>query len=156
MLRKIASIITIMVILSLTGCSNSNKALTLKDFELSDNTTSKNISIGSSSEDFVKAYNGNYANVMYGNNNKSEKADINKIDYTHFCYVYLPTIFIDNKPVNIDDFIKKNNISIGLDSWFVENSEYLEKHSVIYKCLVFTFEDGNIIYIQSSEKNYND
>ena len=56
MIRKITGIIVIVVMLCLTGCSNSNHILlTSEDYELSDNTTSKNISIGSSSEDFVKA-----------------------------------------------------------------------------------------------------
>ena len=156
-MKNIKIIIALCIIsICLFGCSSNNTLLGKMDYELSnDNTTSKNITIGSSSTEFIKAYNGYYVNVMYGNYNKSDRANIDEINYSNFCYIYLPTIFIDDKPVNIDDFIEKNNISIELDAWFADNNEYLKKHSVIYKCLVFTFEEGNIIDIQSLEKNYN-
>lgn len=155
-MENIKIIIALCIIsICLFGCS-SNNTLGKMDYELSnDNTTSKNITIGSSSTEFIKVYNGYYVNVMYDNYNKSDRANVDEINYSNFCYVYLPTIFIDNKPVNIDDFIEKNNISIELDTWFSNNNEYLKKHSAIYKCLVFTFEEGNIIDIQSLEKNYN-
>ena len=147
------SIITIF----LFGCSGSKTTLTIQDYTLSDDTsTSKNISIGSSSSEFIKAYNGYISNVMYNNDGYSEREDINKIDYSDFCYVYLPTIFIDDKPYSVDEFMKNNNVDNGLDSWFAENPEYLEKHSAIYRCLVFTFENDEVIYIQSLEKSYNE
>ena len=147
------SIITIF----LFGCSGSKTTLTIQDYTLSDDaSTSKNISIGSSSSEFIKAYNGYISNVMYNNDGYSEREDINKIDYSDFCYVYLPTIFIDDKPYSVDEFMKNNNVDNGLDSWFAENPEYLEKHSAIYRCLVFTFENDEVIYIQSLEKSYNE
>ena len=147
------SIITIF----LFGCSGSKTTLTIQDYTLSDDaSTSKNISIGSSSSEFIKAYNGYTSNVMYNNDGYSEREDINKIDYSDFCYVYLPTIFIDDKPYSVDEFMKNNNVDNGLDSWFAENPEYLEKHSAIYRCLVFTFENDEVIYIQSLEKSYNE
>ena len=147
------SIITIF----LFGCSGSKTTLTIQDYTLSDDaSTSKNISIGSSSSEFIKAYNGYTSNVMYNNDGYSEREDINKVDYSDFCYVYLPTIFIDDKPYSVDEFMKNNNVDNGLDSWFAENPEYLEKHSAIYRCLVFTFENDEVIYIQSLEKSYNE
>lgn len=156
-MKNIKIIIALCIISTcLFGCS-SNNTLEKMDYELSnDNTTSKDITIGSSSTEFIKAYNGYYANVMYDNYNQLDRVNIDEINYSNFCYVYLPVIFIDDKPIDIDDFIDKNNISIGLDAWLVENNEYLKKHSAIYKCLVFTFEDENIINIQSIEKNYNE
>lgn len=157
-MKSIKFILTFLIItIFLFGCSGSKTTLTIQDYTLSDDTsTSKNISIGSSSSEFIKVYNGYISNVMYNNDGYSEREDINKIDYSDFCYVYLPTIFIDDKPYSVDEFMKNNKVDNGLDSWFTENPEYLEKHSVIYRCLVFTFENDEVIYIQSLDKNYNE
>ena len=157
-MKSIKFILTFLIItIFLFGCSGSKTTLTIQDYTLSDDTsTSKNISIGSSSSEFIKVYNGYISNVMYNNDGYSEREDINKIDYSDFCYVYLPTIFIDDKPYSVDEFMKNNNVDNGLDSWFAENPEYLEKHSTIYRCLVFTFENDEVIYVQSLEKIYNE
>ena len=157
-MKSIKFILTFLIItIFLFGCSGSKTTLTIQDYILLDDTsTSKNISVGSNSSEFIKAYNGYISNVMYDNAGYSERIDINKIDYSNFCYVYLPTIFIDDKPINVDDFMKNNNVDNGLDSWFAENPKYLEKHSAIYRCLVFTFENDEVIYIQSLDKNYNE
>ena len=157
-MKSIKFILTFLIItIFLFGCSGSKTTLTIQDYTLSDDTsTSKNISIGSSSSEFIKVYNGYISNVMYNNDGYSEREDINKIDYSDFCYVYLPTIFIDDKPYSVDEFMKNNKVDNGLDSCFTENPEYLEKHSVIYRCLVFTFENDEVIYIQSLDKNYNE
>lgn len=157
-MKSIKFILTFLIItIFLFGCSGAKTTLTIQDYTLSDDTsTSKNISIGSSSSEFIKAYNGYISNVMYNNDGYSEREDINKIDYSDFCYVYLPTIFIDDKPYGVDEFMKNNNVDNGLDSWFAENPEYLEKHSAIYRCLVFTFENDEVTYIQSLDKNYNE
>ena len=157
-MKSIKFILTFLIItIFLFGCSGSKTTLTIQDYILLDDTsTSKNISVGSNSSEFIKAYNGYISNVMYDNAGYSERIDINKINYSNFCYVYLPTIFIDDKPYDVDDFMKNNNIDNGLDSWFAENPKYLEKHSAIYRCLVFTFENDEVIYIQSLDKNYNE
>ena len=47
-------------------------------------------------------------------------------------------------------------IDSDLNSWFENNTEYLQKHNVVYKCLVFTFDNGIVNNIKYSEKNFNE
>ena len=71
-------------------------------------------------------------------------------------HIGLHTFFIDDKAIDVNSFKKKNNIDSDLNSWFENNTEYLQKHSVVYKCLVFTFDDGIVNNIKYSEKNFNE
>lgn len=144
----------------LCGCSSKNNYLQNNDFILSDtNVTTKNISIGSNSDDFIEAYKNYITYVVYwdnNNNNKSIKINIEDIDYSKQCTIYISSLCIDNKIVDGDNFIKQNKIKNGIDNWFSENTDYLDNHTAIYKCLIFTFENGNVYDIESYEKNYND
>ncbi len=146
------------VIIGITSCSKSTNKLSNDDYVLSENQiTSKNITIGSTSEEFKNAYNGCTTTVLYNNeDNIAKEIEIEKIDYSDFCYVYVPTFFIDDKAINVEEFKKKNNISSNLNDWFTSNPEYLEKHSVIYKCLIFIFQDNEVTNIQSLQKNFNE
>lgn len=155
------TIIILLCICFLCGCSSKNISLKNSDFVLSDtNITTKNIKIGSSSEDFKKAYsnidNGVGVDYFGDNSNSISKNSINEIDYSKKCSIYISAICIDGKCMSTSEFIKQNKIKNGIDNWFSENTDYLDSHSAIYKCLIFTFENGNVYNIESYEKNYND
>ena len=155
------TIIILLCICFLCGCSSKNISLKNSDFVLSDtNITTKNIKIGSSSEDFKKAYsnidNGVGVDYFGDNSNSISKNSINEIDYSKKCSIYISAICIDDNCMSTNDFIKQNKIKNGIDNWFSENTEYLDSHTAIYKCLIFTFENGNVYNIESYEKNYND
>ena len=159
-MKKILSFLLIFCILVfvLAGCSGTNRQITDKDYILtSDNETSRNITIGSNSNEFIDAYQGCIVTVLYtdDNGNVAEEININEIDYTKCCYVYLPTFFVDNKAIDVENFKNKNNITSDLNSWLENNTEYLQKHKVIFKCLIFTFDNGVINNIQKSEKDFN-
>ena len=159
-MKKILSFLLISCILVfvLAGCSDTNQQITDKDYILtSDNKTSRNITIGSNSNEFIDAYQGCVLTVLYADDNSNvvKETDINAIDYTKCCYVYLPAFFIDDKAIDVENFKNKNNITSDLNSWLENNTEYLQKHKVIFKCLVFTFDDGVITNIQKSEKDFN-
>lgn len=142
-----------------TGCSGSDPELTNDDYILSnENITSKGITIGSSSSDFIKAYDGCIVNVLYAgeNNNVAKTINIKNIDYTKQSHIALPMFFIDDKPINVKDFNEKYKVNNDINSWLDDNNSFLQEHTLIYKCLIFTFEDGNITNIQLSEKNYNE
>ena len=81
--------------------------------------------------------------------------DINEIDYTKQSHIGLPAFFVDDKATDVENFKNKNNITSDLNSWLENNTEYLQKHKVTYKCLVFTFTNGVITNIQKSEKDFN-
>ena len=158
MKKYLLCLITVVVIISIIGCSSAKLELTSEDYNLSDNTTSKGITIGSSSDDFMNAYNGSIVDVWYAddNSNTAKEIKVNEVDYTKQSHIGLHTFFIDDKAIDVDSFKKKNNIDSDLNSWFENNTEYLQKHSVVYKCLVFTFDNGIVNNIKYSEKNFNE
>ena len=152
-------IIVLLCIFCLCGCSRKNMSLENNDFVLSDtNTTTKDIMVGSTSEEFKNAYSDfvKTIGVMYSDDNSINESTIDKINYNKSCRVYLSAICIDNNCMSTNDFIKQNKIKNGIDNWFSENTDYLDSHTAIYKCLIFTFENGNVYNIESYEKNYND
>lgn len=153
------SIIFSLFLFFFTGCSSSDQGLTNDDYILSnENITSKGITIGSSSGDFIKAYDGCIVNVLYAdeNNNVAKTINIKNIDYAKQSHVALPMLFIDDKPINVKDFNEIYKVNNDINSWLDNNNSFLQEHTLIYKCLIFTFEDGNITNIQLSEKNYNE
>ena len=158
MKKYILYLMAIIVIISTIGCGSTKLELTSEDYNLSDNTTSKGITIGSSSDDFMNAYNGSIVDVWYAddNSNTAKEIKVNEVDYTKQSHIGLHTFFIDDKAIDMNTFKKKNNIDSDLNSWFENNTEYLQKHSVVYKCLVFTFDDGIVNNIKYSEKNFNE
>ena len=158
MKKYILYLMAIIVIISTIGCGSTKLELTSEDYNLSDNTTSKGITIGSSSDDFMNAYNGSIVDVWYAddNSNIAKEIKVNEVDYTKQSHIGLHTFFIDDKAIDVDSFKKKNNIDSDLNSWLENNTEYLQKHSVVYKCLIFTFNDGIVNNIKYSEKNFNE
>ena len=158
MKKYLLYLMAIVVIISTIGCGSTKLELTNEDYNLSDNTTSKGITIGSSSDDFMNAYNGSIVDVWYAddNSNIAKEIKVNEVDYTKQSHIGLHTFFIDDKAIDVNSFKKKNNIDSDLNSWLENNTEYLQKHSVVYKCLVFTFDDGIVNNIKYSEKNFNE
>ena len=152
-------VLIFVMVFCLCGCSSKQTTFTNNDFALSEtNITSKGIMCGSTSEEFKTAYSDfvKTIGVMYSDDSSIKESTIDKIDYDKSCRVYLSAICIDDDCISTNDFIKQNKIKNGIDNWFSENTEYLDSHTVIYKCLIFTFENGNVYNIESYEKNYND
>ena len=158
MKKYLLCLISVVVIISTIGCASAKLELTNEDYNLSDNTTSKGITIGSSSDHFVSADHGSIVYVWYAddNSNTAKEIKVNEVDYTKQSHIGLHTFFIDDKAIDVNSFKKKNNIDSDLNSWFENNTEYLQKHSVVYKCLVFTFDNGTVNNIKYSEKNFNE
>ena len=158
MKKYLLYLMAIVVIISTIGCGSAKFELTNEDYNLSDDTTSKGITIGSSSDDFMNAYHGFIVDVWYAddNSNTAKEIKVNEVDYTKQSHIGLHTFFIDDKAIDVNSFKKKNNIDSDLNSWFENNTEYLQKHSVVYKCLIFTFNDGIVNNIKYSEKNFNE
>lgn len=147
------------MVFCLCGCSSKQTTFTNNDFALSEtNITSKGIMCGSTSEEFKTAYsNGDISvGVMYNSDSTMQESSIDKIDYSKDCRVYLSAISIDGTCMSTKRFMKEHKINDGLDDWFSSNNEYSKEHIAIYKCLIFTFSDGEVSNIESYEKNYND
>ena len=50
----------------------------------------------------------------------------------------------------------KYNIKNDINTWLQNNPDFLEKHSLTYKCLTFYFDNEIIVDIKYSEKNFNE
>ena len=59
----------------------------------------------------------------------------------------------------IDKLVLDTNKSISINdmnTWLQNNPEFLEKHSLTYKCLTFYFDNEMVVDIKYSEKNFNE
>ena len=158
MKKYLLYLMAIIVIISTIGCGSAKLELTNEDYNLSDNTTSKGITIGSSSDDFVSAYDGFEVSVIYADSgsNVGTFMKIDKVDYSKQCTVVIQNFFVDDKSHTVDEIKNKYNIKNDINGWLQNNPDFLEKHSLIYKCLTFYFDNGIIVDIKYSEKNFNE
>ena len=157
MKKYLICLMAIVVIISTIGCGSAKLELTNEDYNLSDNTTSKGITIGSSSDDFVSAYDGFEVSVIYADSgsNVCTFMKIDKVDYSKQCTVAIQNFFVDDKSHTVDEIKNKYNIKNDINGWLQNNPDFLEKHSLIYKCLTFYFDNGIVVDIKYSEKNLN-
>ena len=158
MKKYLLYLMTIVVIISAIGCGSAKLELTNEDYNLSDNTTSKGITIGSSSDDFVSVYDSFEVSVIYADSgsNVGTFMKIDKVDYSKQCTVAIQNFFVDDKSYTVDEIKNKYNIKNDINGWLQNNPDFLEKHSLIYKCLTFYFDNGIIVDIKYSEKNFNE
>ena len=158
MKKYLLCLIAVVVIISIIGCGSAKLELTNEDYNLSDNTTSKGITIGSSSDDFMNAYDGFEVSVIYADSgsNVGTFMKIDKVDYSKQCTVAIQNFFVDDKPHTVDEIKNKYNIKNDINGWLQNNPYFLEKHSLIYKCLTFYFDNETVVDIKYSEKNFNE
>ena len=158
MKKYLLYLMAIVVIISTIGCGSAKFELTNEDYNLSDDTTSKGITIGSSSDDFVSAYYGFEVSVIYADSgsNVGTFMKIDKVDYSKQCTVAIQNFFVDDKSHTVDEIKNKYNIKNDINGWLQNNPDFLEKHSLIYKCLTFYFDNEMVVDIKYSEKNFNE
>ena len=158
MKKYLICLMAIVVIISTIGCGSAKLELTNEDYNLSDNTTSKGITIGSSSDDFVSVYDGFEVSVIYADSgsNVGTFMKIDKVDYSKQCTVAIQNFFVDDKSHTVDEIKNKYNIKNDINGWLQNNPDFLEKHSLIYKCLTFYFDNEMVVDIKYSEKNFNE
>ena len=158
MKKYLICLMAIVVIISTIGCGSAKLELTNEDYNLSDNTTSKGITIGSSSDDFVSVYDGFEVSVIYADSgsNVGTFMKIDKVDYSKQGTVAIQNFFVDDKSHTVDEIKTKYNIKNDINAWLQNNPEFLEKHSLTYKCLTFYFDNEMVVDIKYSEKNFNE
>lgn len=158
MKKYLLCLIAIVVLISTIGCGSANLELSNEDYELSNNTTSKGITIGSNSDDFINAYDGFEVSVIYADSgsNTGTFMDIDKVDYSKQGIAAIQNFFVDDKAYTVDEIKNKYDIGKDMNAWLQDSPDFLEKHTLMYKCLTFYFDNGTIIDIQYSEKNYNE
>ena len=134
MKKYLLYLMAIVVIISTIGCGSAKFELTNEDYNLSDDTTSKGITIGSSSDDFVNAYHGFIVDVWYAddNSNTAKEIKVNEVDYTKQSHIGLHTFFIDDKAIDVNSskyfsgFFFQSLIALKYDFQFLSNNRRVQ------------------------------
>lgn len=143
----------------LCACSEEQTfLLSSADYELSSDAasvqTSRDVTIGDGPEAFLAAYRDyDILTSISGGDYLALPAE--DIPFDASITTILPSFFVDGTALEIDRFCEENNIEKdGLLS-FLTNEDYLSAHSVVYRYLIFTWEDGAITEILSESMDYN-
>ena len=141
----------------LTACGQDIPLLAADDYELNTETnqTSRGITPGDASETFLAAYQEYkfFTSVEGGDYQMLAPEDI---PFDSPITILLPTFYIDGLPIDPNDFCKENEIDKAGLIDFLSSGEYLDAHTVEYRYLLFTWENGIITDIRSEYMNYNE
>lgn len=158
-MKKIALslILTLFFSLLLIGCGEEKPVfLSTTDYDLDAETsqTIRGVKIGDHSDAFLAAYR-DYDILTSISGGDYLPLPAEDIPFDASITTILPSFFVDGAALEIDRFCEENNIEKdGLLS-FLTNEEYLSAHSVVYRYLVFSWEDGAITQIRSEAMDYN-
>ena len=79
-----------------------------------------------------------------------------QIPYDEEISTMIATLSLTPKPVDPEAFCKEQNIPFRSDPRRAQLPDFLRKHDVIYRYLVFEWSDSEIVDIYSEELNYNE
>ena len=158
MKKYLSHLMVLIILISKVVCGKAKLELTNEDYNLSNNTTSKGVTIGSSSDDFINAYDGFEVSVIYADSssNTGTFMGIDKVDYSKQGIAAIQNFFVDDKAYTVNEIKSKYNMGNDMNAWLQDNPDFLKKYTLIYKCLSFYFDNGTIIDIKHSEKNFNE
>ncbi|MCH5261719.1 MAG: hypothetical protein J1F42_02300 [Lachnospiraceae bacterium] len=159
-MKKKTIIILFSLILNLglfTGCGESTPLLSADDFELDalTNKTSLGVGVGDTTETFFNAY-GEYRFFTSIDNGDYQVLVPEEISFDSPVTILLPTFFIDGLPMEPDAFCEENNIEKAELISYLSSADYLNLHTVEYRYLAFTWENGTITDIRPMYMNYNE
>lgn len=141
----------------LTACGQSTPLLGADDYELNTETngTSRGVTPGDASEIFLAAYQ-EYKFFISIDGGDYQMLAPEEIPFDSPITILLPTFYIDGLPIDPDDFCKENEIDKAGLLDFLSSGEYLDAHTVEYRYLLFTWENGIITDIRSEYMDYNE
>ena len=141
----------------LTGCGEGTPLPAAEDYELNTqtNTTSRGISPGDTSEAFLAAY-GEYKLFTSTDGETYQVLDMEEIPFDLAITILLPAFFVDGLPIDPDAFCEENGIEKANLITFLTSEDYLASHTVEYRYLIFTWENGVITDIRSASMDYNE
>ena len=161
-MKKIKTILSAVLLyttalITLTACGKKTPLLTAADYELNheDNTTSKGIGIGDTPESFLSAY-GDYVIETSIEHGTYQALKTDEIPFTESIRTILPTFFIDENAVTIEQICEENEIERTELLALLSSDEYLQNHTVMYQYMIFTWEDGMITDIHSEFMDFNE
>ena len=152
-----AVLLSMAALTALTACGKETPLLRAADYELNheDNTTSKGIGIGDTPEAYLTAY-GDYVMETSIANGPYQALQTDEIPFTESIRTILPTFFIDESAVTIEQICEENEIERTELLALLSSDEYLQNHTVMYHYMIFTWENGIITDIHSEFMDFNE
>lgn len=159
MFKKIAVLFALSLLTAILfcGCGEEKQfLLSTTDYDLDAETsqTIRGVKIGDGPDAFLAAYKDYNILTSIGDGDYLP-LPAEDIPFDVTLTTILPSFFVDGTALHIDSFCEENNIEKDGLLAFLTNEDYLSAHSVVYRYLVFTWEDGVITDIRSESMDYN-
>lgn len=141
----------------LCGCGEETPVfLSTTDYDLDAETaqTIRGVKIGDGPETFLSAYR-DYDILTSIGDGDYLTLPAEDIPFDTSITTILPSFFVDGTALDIDSFCAENHLEKDGLLAFLTNETYLSAHTVVYRYLVFTWEDGVITDIRSEAMDYN-
>lgn len=148
----------------LCACGRETPLLTVDDYKLDAETgsTSRGVKVGDSAEAFKDAYR-EYMIFYAVSDSATEnpQADyqflpVDEIPFDTVSTMILPAFFVDGLAIDTDQFCEDNEIEKADLISYLTGEAYLTNHRVVYRYLLFTWENGVITDIRSESMDYNE
>lgn len=143
----------------LCACGKEQPLLTLEDYQLDteSGSTSRGVKIGDDAGAFLAAYQDDmvFSAVSEDAQTSYHYIPMDEISFDTAQTLILPAFFIDGLAIDMEQFCADNEIEQTDLIAYLTDASYLSDHKVIYRYLVFTWEDGVITDIRSESMDYN-
>ena len=90
------------------------------------------------------------------NSSAISSAPVDEIPFDTVSTMILPAFFIDGLAIDTDQFCEDNEIEKADLISYLTGEAYLTNHRVVYRYLLFTWENGVITDIRSESMDYNE
>lgn len=160
---SLAIICSILFVLPLTGCG-SKAYPTMSDYAITDDeSTTAGLQVGASVPQFLDLYNqfdlsfcpsGSVAEE-YSSFDPESESFLNSLEQLSGDFL-LATFYLDEEPQSALDLSKTSAIDDKSELFdYLRSPEFLSEHTLLYKFMIFHFEDGSLISIESDSLDYN-
>ena len=144
--------------LFLTGCEKKTSQTAPESlFQLKNGETSDGLKIGDTPSEFRKAYRDYTIQIAYDEPDAVLRiVPMNQIPFEEDIFTIIACFFINGTPISEEDICEENRIEPSALHDLLSSGDFLRSHEVIYRYLVFEWQDGVIVDIDSNELNYNE
>ncbi len=158
MSKKIIAALFLSLMLSglTAGCGEEKPLLSPTDYDLDAETsqTIRGVKIGDTADAFLAAYQ-DYDILCSVDGGSLRFLPPEEIPFNGTLTTVLPSFFIDGAAIDIDSFCEENEIEKDSLLSFLTGEDYLEHHTVVYRYLIFDWENGKVKDIRSESMDYN-
>lgn len=150
--------IAIFFALFLSGCEKKSAEIASASlFRITDGVTDAGVKPGDGPDEFIKAYADYTIQVAYSQLESNYLVmSIKDIPYEDEISTIIANFFVNGKPVAEETLCEENDIKPSELHSLLSSPDYLRGHEVIYRYLDFSWQDGQIVDIDSEELNYNE